>query len=262
MITKMYFFPRRWRRSVPAAATAAVSIFAIGCKENPTIEATVHSSSPVSVESVDGEKKPGAQVSPPQVEGIPAGQVFALVCAACHGEKGEGKLELKAPAIAGLPSWYVLEQIGKFRNGFRGSNVGDIPGVQMKAIAVSLSPAQLKAASDHVETLSPKRTRIIAGGNIDRGRDIFAEVCMPCHRYNGQGEQAFHSAPLVTLNPEYLKRQLENYAKGWRGSAEYDFYGHKMVEVCSGLSDRDIMDLVRYIGELAHGDDPRKSDNW
>ena len=66
----------------------------------------------------------------------------------------------------------------------------------------------------------------------------------------------------MTLNPEYLRRQLQNYAKGWRGSAEQDFYGHKMVQVSSGLSDRDITDLVRFIGELAHGDDPRRAMNW
>ena len=79
----------------------------------------------------------------------------------------------------------------------------------------------------------------------------------------GKERRAFHSAPLVTLNPEYLTRQLRNYAKGWRGSEEQDFYGAKMVLVSSGLSDKDITDLVRFIGEMAHGrDDPRKAMNW
>jgi len=193
----------------------------------------------------------------PSPAGIAPEQTFALVCSACHGPAGEGKAELKAPAIGGLPSWYVMEQIEKFRNGFRGSHPEDIPGLQMKAIALSFTGDQLEAAARAIEKLPAKPTPIIAGGDVDRGRKIFANNCINCHRFNGEGERVFHSAPLVTLDPDYLRRQLHNYARGWRGASPQDFYGSKMVMVSSGLTDRDIEDMIRYIGELAHGDDPR-----
>jgi cytochrome c553 len=61
----------------------------------------------------------------------------------------------------------------------------------------------------------------------------------------------------VALNPEYLKRQLENYAGGKRGGKVEDYYGQKMHLASTRLTPRDITDLVRYIGELARGDDPR-----
>jgi len=80
---------------------------------------------------------------------------------------------------------------------------------------------------------------------------------MECHRYNGQGERVFHSAPLVSLNRGYLRRQLENYRAGLRGAQPGDIYGQKMVTIASRLGDEEIEDLVHYIGALAHGDDPR-----
>ena len=86
---------------------------------------------------------------------------------------------------------------------------------------------------------------------------MFANECMQCHRYNGRGEVVFHSAPLTTLDRDYLVRQLKKYRNGWRGNDKSDFYGHKMVVIGGTLSDQAIEDVVNFIGALAHGDDPR-----
>ena len=45
--------------------------------------------------------------------------LFGL-CAQCHGEQGEGNQVFGAPAIAGLPLWFVQSQLQKFRSGLRG----------------------------------------------------------------------------------------------------------------------------------------------
>ena len=47
---------------------------------------------------------------------------FANLCAACHGVCGEGNLALRTPSIAGLPEWYVRQELEKFRSGQRGSD--------------------------------------------------------------------------------------------------------------------------------------------
>ena len=124
----------------------------------------------------------------PKIEDVAVDQVYAKICVACHGEKAEGKLELNSPALAGMPSWYTLEQIRKFRNGSRGMNPLDIPGTQMKIIAMGLSEDQLIAAAKEIEKMPSKPTRIIEEGEVENGRNIFAQICMNCHRYNGQGE--------------------------------------------------------------------------
>jgi cytochrome c553 len=43
-------------------------------------------------------------------------QLFAL-CSQCHGVNGGGNHDALAPAIAGLPEWYVLKQLQMFRAG-------------------------------------------------------------------------------------------------------------------------------------------------
>lgn len=189
---------------------------------------------------------------------IETGEVFQKVCATCHGDQGEGKPELKTPAIAGLPDWYVTEQTGKFRSGLRGAHPEDLPGQMMRAIAVSLTPDQILEAARYNEELPPGKTEMHGDkASVDRGRYIFANECMKCHRFNGKGEVVFHSAPLITLNRDYLVRQLKNYRNGRRGNESSDLYGQKMVEVAGNLTDESIEDVVNFIGALAHGDDPR-----
>lgn len=183
---------------------------------------------------------------------------YAQVCAACHGPEGAGNEELKAPSIAGLPSWYIKEQFAKFREGKRGAHQDDAPGQQMRAIALSLTESQIEEAAEAVSKLPIVLTELPPEeANLERGRYLFANECMECHRYNGKGEVVFHSAQLISLNRSYLRRQLKNFHAKKRGATENDIYGAKMVDVTSRLSDEDIEILVDYIGALAHGDDPR-----
>ena len=49
-------------------------------------------------------------------------------CVQCHGENGEGNIEVGAPAIAGLTRWYVKRQLRNFRKstaaGIRRTSLG------------------------------------------------------------------------------------------------------------------------------------------
>ena len=69
-------------------------------------------------------------------------------CKACHGEHGEGQLYVAAPAIAGLPRWYVESTVRKFRTGLRGAHPDDAEGLRMR-------PMSRQMANDlEVETVS------------------------------------------------------------------------------------------------------------
>ena len=183
---------------------------------------------------------------------------YEQVCANCHGDKGQGNEDLKSPSIAGLPAWYIEEQFQKFKLGQRGAHQDDIEGQQMRAIVMALTDEQIKEAAQTVSEMELVLTEKPEDeANLERGRYMFANNCMECHRYNGKGEVVFHSAQLIGLNRSYLRRQLENYHNGKRGSDPSDLYGQKMVDVTSRMTDEEIDILVDYIGALAHGDDPR-----
>lgn len=47
------------------------------------------------------------------------GQTLYNTCIQCHGEKGEGNLDMKAPRIGGQHSWYIETSIKMFKSGER-----------------------------------------------------------------------------------------------------------------------------------------------
>lgn len=185
-------------------------------------------------------------------------ELFTASCATCHGEKGEGKVELFSPSIAGLPWWYVENQMKQFRDGHRGVHPDDGPGQQMRAVSLTLTNKQISEVAELVEGMEAFLTQAPPDkADLDSARYVYANECMECHRYNGSGDRVFQSAPLVTLNRDYLVRQMKNYRDGLRGAVPGDLYGVKMVQVCKTMSDEDIEAMADYLGALAHGDDPR-----
>lgn len=61
------------------------------------------------------------------------GKALFSTCATCHGVRAEGNVALASPALSGLNDWYLVTQLGKFKDGTRGSRPGDIYGAQMRA---------------------------------------------------------------------------------------------------------------------------------
>ncbi len=51
-------------------------------------------------------------------EANPSAALFTS-CAKCHGEKGEGNQEAKAPKLAGQYDWYIQTQLLAFKSGAR-----------------------------------------------------------------------------------------------------------------------------------------------
>jgi cytochrome c553 len=66
------------------------------------------------------------------------GKTLYVACAACHGEHGEGKAALHAPALTNRTDWYLVKQLRNYRSGLRGTNKADRNGQQMRAMAATL----------------------------------------------------------------------------------------------------------------------------
>lgn len=70
------------------------------------------------------------------------GKALYGVCATCHGDNGEGRQEMNAPALAGRETWYLVRQLRNFKSGARGSDSRDIYGLQMAPMAQVLADDQ------------------------------------------------------------------------------------------------------------------------
>ena len=70
------------------------------------------------------------------------GKALFAVCTTCHGPNGEGMQEMNAPGLAGREEWYIVRQLQNFKSGARGTNPGDIYGLQMAPMAQLLPDKQ------------------------------------------------------------------------------------------------------------------------
>ena len=82
--------------------------------------------------------------------------LFQGTCIACHGFDGAGNEALKAPAIAGHPDWYVVEQLRKFKSGARGGNPNDAQGALMRPMAMTLDEQGMKDVAAYVWSMARK----------------------------------------------------------------------------------------------------------
>jgi len=67
-----------------------------------------------------------------------AAEASYALCAPCHGARGEGNIAFNAPRLIGQHDWYVLPQLGNFRDGLRGTKLEDTFGMQMRPMAMTL----------------------------------------------------------------------------------------------------------------------------
>ena len=139
------------------------------------------------------------------------GEALFKLCSTCHGNQGEGRQDLDAPAIAGLPSWYTKKQLEKFSNGKRGKHAKDIAGMRMRPMARTLaSEKEMQAVADYVAGLKRVKTKNTITGDKAKGQARFA-ACITCHGADGMGNQAFNAPPLKGINDWYMLTQLKKF---------------------------------------------------
>ncbi|MCF6313881.1 MAG: cytochrome c [Verrucomicrobiales bacterium] len=180
-----------------------------------------------------------------------SGDVYQRICMNCHGDKGQGNVQLRTPSIAGLPDWYIMAQLKKFKSRLRGAHEKDLTGAQMHAIAMSLSEDQMKSAAEIITRMPLIATQNTLKGDAAKGMYIYMDFCMACHRYNGSGEVALRSGQLVGLQDWYMLGQLEKFRAGIRGADRKDEDGMRMRESASRLRDKDLANVLAYIAQLA-----------
>lgn len=185
-------------------------------------------------------------------EGAARGPVlFADNCAPCHGSAGEGQAHIQAPAIASLPEWYVLAQLGKFRDGIRGAHADDPEGLRMRPMARTLEPEDVAGVAATVASLSVNApSRSVVHGDVEKGKALYA-TCTACHGPEGKGNQQLNAPPITQLDDWYMVSQLHKFKSGIRGTHPEDVTGAQMRPMAMTLADdAAINDVVAYIGTL------------
>jgi cytochrome c oxidase subunit 2 len=173
------------------------------------------------------------------------------VCAACHGQQGEGVASMNAPKIAGQSAWYLKRQLQNYKSGARGAHADDTFGRQMAPMAATLAnEAAIDNVIAYIQTLPDDPAPATIDGDVANGEKLY-RVCSYCHGADGQGIQAMNAPRAAGMSDWYLARQLENFREGIRGSHPSDYYGFQMELMASVARDEQaINDLVAYINTL------------
>lgn len=188
------------------------------------------------------------------------------VCAACHGEFGQGGKRGEYPRLAGQRAAYLKDQLKSFRVRKR-INLPMYPYTQerelpdedieavseyLAAIRLPTKPPQFKDSDDALtRLLAMDKVMIVprAEGDIENGGKIYQKECFSCHGRDGRGRGKFPM--LVGQYTNYLKKQVDAYLKGERPHDDEGLTG-----ILNTLKEKDIQDILAYLTSIQ---DPEKS---
>jgi len=173
------------------------------------------------------------------------------VCAACHGQQGEGLQALNAPKLAGQAPWYMKRQLKNFKAGMRGVHDDDIFGKQMAPMAATLvNDAAIDNVIAHIETFPDNPSPATIDGDVVNGQRLY-NTCSYCHGADARGIQAMNAPRMAGMTDWYLANQLKNFRAGVRGGHAKDFYGKQMGFMGRTVhDDKSVNDLLAYINTL------------
>jgi len=172
-------------------------------------------------------------------------------CQPCHGAEGSGNPDIQAPAIAGLPQWYIEAQLQAFQAGWRGKHHEDLPGLRMRPMAVTLNhEGDIPAVSAYVASLAAPYPPSTLHGNAGAGAVQYEQVCVACHGADGRGNETLRAPPIVQLHDWYLVQELQDYKIGARGAHPADTWGTTMRANSVLLSDQTMADVIAYVQTL------------
>jgi len=182
--------------------------------------------------------------------GLPRGEALFDTCVPCHGSQAAGNPDIGAPAIAGLPQWYIERQLENFQNGMRGAHPDDIPGLRMRPMAVTLNNEDgqdIASVAEYVAALPRVIAQGTVVGNAGAGANTFGTVCFVCHGPDAEGNPLLGAPPLVAASDWYLFEQLKNFRSGVRGVDARDTWGLTMRPNAITLSEESMRDVLAYI---------------
>ncbi|WP_246864647.1 c-type cytochrome [Spongiibacter thalassae] len=100
------------------------------------------------------------------------------------------------------------------------------------------------------EQAASQAQQLLATGAAGDGKQLYA-ACAACHGAKAEGNKALAAPSLRNQQDWYLRRQLQAYRSGVRGSHEKDAYGMQMQAIAKTLPDDAAVDaVVAYISGL------------
>ena len=174
-------------------------------------------------------------------------------CIPCHGPAGEGDETLKMPALANSDPWYLYRQLMNFKRGIRGSSPNDSSGYQMAAMVNILKDSiDIGHVVAYINSLPSVPLPALILGDVKKGKRTYETICGSCHGPAARGNEKMNAPNLNGLDDWYIKRQVNNFKSGLRGTHPKDILGAQMIPMMALLTtDQAVDDVIAYIRSTA-----------
>ena len=140
------------------------------------------------------------------------GQQLHRQCALCHGQFSQGILGGKYPRLAGLPDYYLLGMIEKYKD-----NTLSYPAMTVVGGLRNLTEEDVASLAAYISEIDLAETSPLnipaAPGDVEEGKDLYKGDCKTCHGRKGEGKRKKDSPPLRGQYTEYLQRQIDMFKK-------------------------------------------------
>lgn len=174
---------------------------------------------------------------PPAEAAVPGATIFAQHCAVCHGEHGEGVSAQISIAGPNLQAEHNLGQV---------LAAVELGPSHMPSFARVLPVQSMRDVAQYVT--GHLATIPLSGGDIGSGGELFREYCAACHRTAVRGG----ALGFVGTNaPDLSHKSLALIAGAVRWGP-----GPMPAFPKSVLSDRQLDNIVQYIGYVQHPGNP------
>lgn len=193
------------------------------------------------VAPVDDTVRQALQATPD----LARGKALFFNCAVCHSPEGWGSPSGSYPQIAGQHQSVILKQLDDIRLGNR-----DTPTmIPFTAPLFAMGPQALADLSGYIQRLpmNPRNTTG-AGGNLERGGELYAKLCAKCHGNTGEGNAAEFQPRIHGQHVQYLLRQLEWIKTGKRRNAD-----RIMTQQIMDLAPEELMAIADYVSRQTPG---------
>ena len=162
-------------------------------------------------------------------------------CAACHRKDASGRSSGAIPRLSGQHASVIVKQIVDIRGGRRLNETMkpfvDNPALNLQAFADIASYLQALPITGSVGK-GP-------GGDVARGKDLYAKDCARCHGGNGEGRADMFYPMVAAQHYSYLLRGLEMIRDGGRGNSNAE-----MVAVVKAYAPADLQAVADYMAQL------------
>jgi cytochrome c553 len=160
-------------------------------------------------------------------------QERVALCAGCHGEDGNSKLE-KIPSLAGQPAFFTMNSLFLMREGVRKVDA-------MASFVKELTDAELDGLSKHYAALPAKPSgETVDQALVQKGAALSTQRgCGSCHLPTLAGQEQIPR--LAKQRIDYLVVTLKSYRDAPRPGADT-----AMSAAIAGASDDDIVALANF----------------